>query len=447
MNDFDIIVCGGGTAGSVAAIRAARLGLKVALIERQSQLGGSSTLSLVTPTMANVACNTELVGGIHRELHSILQREGYGEVRGFDPIWAAMMLERMADEHGVRIFYHCEILAVRSKGNKIEALEVAALGKKFDLSASYFIDATGDALVAMMAGETTMEGRDASGYHQPLSLRFMATNVDIARVKQFVAEKAPTGMQCIHSSIITPGTVAKNVELTTLSIHLKWLEEEGAKLEYLKPWKNQLMFSFYTIPGRSDVVCFNAPRVICEDPSDSRKLSLSYIDGRKQIVQYWRFFKENVPGFENSYIDYIAPLIGIRECRRIVGKSILTESDVRDFAHFEDGICLCNCPIDVHHISERGTTLWYLPDNKWYEIPYTTLLPKNTFNLIVAGRCISTDFIAHSSYRIIPICRCLGEAAAYACNMALKHNEALDNISGRELREKLIGDEVIFLPN
>ena len=382
MKKFDIIVCGGGTAGSAAAIRAARLGLKVVLIERQSQLGGSSTLSMVTPVMANAACGIELVGGIHQELHKILQKEGYGELRGFDPVWAAMMLERMADEQGVEIYYHSEITGVRIDGGKIEAVDVAALGRKFSLSAEYFIDATGDALIAVMADETTVKGRRITGEHQPLSLRFMMANVDIDRVKQFVSENAPAEMKCIH-----PCVISQKVQGATLSIHLKWLEEKAAASEYLKLWKNQLMFSFYTIPGRADVVCFNAPRVLCADPSDPQELSSSYIDGRKQILQYWRFFKENVPGFEKSNIDYIAPLIGIRECRRIVGKSVLTESDVRNFSHFEDGICLCNYPIDIHHTSERGATLWYLPDDKWYEIPYPALLSGGIPNLIVAGRC------------------------------------------------------------
>jgi len=439
--DFDVIVCGGGTAGSVAAIRAARLGLRTAIVERQSQLGGSATAGLVTPVMANSASGVELVAGIHRELHNELSRLGYAELRGFDPVWAAMVLEKFAVDAGAQIIYHCELIGAKVEADRLVAVRAAALGRQFELSASYFVDATGDALLAMMAGEPTREGAESGGKHQPTSLRFVLANVDVERVIKFVADHTPPGERCIWPCKDAPS------DEWTLSIHPKWLEQEAAQSDDFQQWKDHLVFSFYTIPGRPETACFNSPRILCKDASDPKELSRSYTDGRQQIQSYWRFFKDRVPGFEKSYIAFVAPLMGIRECRRIVGNFILTEEHVRHFEHFEDSISACSYAIDIHHTQNGGATLWYLPDDKWYEIPYRALLPLKCTNLIVAGRCISSDFVAHSSYRVIPSCRGLGEAAAYACAAAVNNKCRLNQIDAVQLKQQLCRDEIMMLPH
>ncbi len=438
-NEFDVIVCGGGTAGSAAAIRAARLGLRTVLIERQSQLGGTSTLGLVTPVMPNEARGRELVAGIHRELHDRLTRERFGETRGFDPILATCVLETMALEAGVTLFYHTELIDARLGKDRLEQIELFACGKQFTLSAPFFIDATGDALLTSMCGLPVREGREETGEHQPLSYRFILSGVDIPKAKDYIAQNTPAGQQCIWPCENTP-------DGQTLSIHPDWLEPQAGQTNELGPWKNQLMFSFYTLPGRPTDVCFNAPRVICDNSLDPICLSHAYIDGRKQILGYWTFFKNHVPGFERSYISYIAPLIGIRECRRIVGDFILTEQHIRQFARFDDAVCLCNYPIDIHHNHDGGATLWYLPKDQWYEIPYRAMLPQKIKNLIVAGRCISTDFVAHSSYRIIPVCRGLGEAAAMACSLGKSAHSQLAEVSGRELKRQLVEQDIMVIP-
>jgi hypothetical protein len=390
--------------------------------------------------MPNEACGRELVAGIHRELHDRLTQEGTGEARGFDPVRAAFILEEMAAQAGVTFFYHTELIGVQLQHDRLNCVELCSCGKRFTLSASCFIDATGDALLASMCGQPVREGREGSGEHQPLSLRFLLAGVNIEKAKDFITRNTPAGKQGIWPCESVPGS-------QTLSIHPDWLEGRAGETDDLAPWKKQLMFSFYTIPGRLDVVCFNAPRVLCEDSLDPVRLSEAYIDGRKQIHHYWKYFTENVPGFEKSYISYVAPLIGIRECRRIVGDFILTEQHIRQFARFDDAVCLCNYAIDIHHNRDGGATLWYLPKDRWYEIPYRALLPKTVENIIVAGRCISTDFVAHSSYRIIPICRGLGEAAALACFLAGKKRVRLPGIPGAELKGQLIDHGILIEPN
>ena len=434
--EFDVLVCGGGTAGSVAAIRAARLGMKTALVERQSQLGGSSTLALVSPMMSNECCGSDLVGGINEEVQTRLVAEGHADGRGFDPVWAAIELERMGCEAGVTLFYHCEIIGVEQSAGRITAIEVASLGRRFTLSSQYYIDATGDAVVAMMAGEPTWQGREPSGDSQALSLRFILADVDVQRVMEFISQNEPAGTRSVWPC-------SREADTTALSVNMKWLHGQAFEQGYLKEWQSHAFFHFYTIPGKPTLVSFNAPRIIGCDASTPAGLSHAYVDGRKQIVEYWRFFRDHVPGFEKSLIEWIAPLMGIRECRRLKGDFVLTEQHVRESSHFADGVCCCNYAIDIHDNKSGATDLWWPPPDRWYEIPYRSLLPISTDNLIVVGRCISSDFVAQSSYRIIPICRGLGEAAAYACSEATRGECDLKSVDGGILKRTLIENKVM----
>ena len=228
--DFDVIVCGGGTAGSVAAIRAARLGLRTAVVERQSQLGGSSIAAMVTPQMANRCCGKDLVGGINRELQTSLANIGYGQGRGFDPVWKNILLEQMACREGVIIFYHSELIDVKKDENRLTEIELASLGKRIKLRASYFVDATGDALLSMLAGEPTKEGHETNGDHQPMSLRFMLGNVDVEKALEFVKNEEPEDVRSIWPCSDDP-------DGWPISVNLKWLHSLAKKSGYLKKWE------------------------------------------------------------------------------------------------------------------------------------------------------------------------------------------------------------------
>ena len=438
-SSFDIIVCGGGTAGSVAAIRAARLGLRTAIVERQSQLGGSSTAGLVTPQMANRCAGKDLVGGIARELRESLSALGYGQGRGFDPVWTAILLEEFARRDQVALFYHCELIGVARDDKRLTGVELAGLGKRIELQSSYFVDATGDAILSMLAGEPTEQGRQGNREHQPMTLRFVLGNVDVEQALAFVRKQEPEGVRSIWPC-------SDQAQGGPVSVNLKWLQAAAVQWGQLKRWEDQLYFHFYTVPGKPDWAAFNAPRIIQYDPADPASLAEAYADGRSQIVQYWRFFREHVPGFANCYIAQIAPMMGIRECRRIKGKFVLEERHVRSLSRFDDAVCLCNYPIDIHSNRDASTEIWRLPADSWYEIPYRAMLPARTENLIVAGRCISTDFSTHSSYRIMNCCQALGEAAAYACQAANSQNKTLPAIDGAALNKRLIQDEVLLRP-
>ena len=127
--------------------------------------------------------------------------------------------------------------------------------------------------------------------------------------------------------------------------------------------------------------------------------------------------------------------IGVRESRMIVGDYVLTERDCRACTKFEDAIAACNYDIDIHNPEGSGTSHYYFPEGEYYTIPYRSLIPKTVNNMLVAGRCISSDHGAQASYRIMPTVCCIGEAAGCAIALAVK-----DNISVRDINVKKLQD-------
>jgi hypothetical protein len=147
--------------------------------------------------------------------------------------------------------------------------------------------------------------------------------------------------------------------------------------------------------------------------------------------------KKHADGLENSYLMMTASEIGVRESRMIVGDYVLTEQDCRDFKIFDDAIAACNYDIDIHNPEGTGTSHYYFPPGKYYTIPYRSLIPQGVNNMLVAGRCISSDHGAQASYRIMPVVCCIGEAAGVAIALAKKYNCEVRNVPVDELQSVL----------
>ena len=447
---WDVLVAGGGTAGAVAGIAAARAGARVLVVEAQGSLGGTGTNAWVTPLMRNVSAGENLNRGLTDEIKARLHARGDGATSAdgndnwFNPEGLKFVLEELLLEAGGEVLYHTNVVApllAEGSGGGAESKQLAALvvhnkGGLQALRASVFIDATGDADVAAGAGVPFHAG-DEDGLHQAMSLRFTLAGVEMARLSAFLQEmgqwhESPEFMQFWmvwgRGSSLEP-LFRRAVEDGTL------LERDG---DY---------FQAFSVPGRPGELSFNCPRIRPDlnDGADPWQLSAAQTDGRQAIERLTRFCRRFLPGCEGAFIGVVAPMVGIRETRRIVGDYTLTVEDILDCAKFADSICKNHYPVDIHSVKggakllhERDGTAPYFARDAYHDIPYRCLLPQGVGNLLVPGRAASSTFEAQSSIRVQQNCHSMGEAAGIAAAWAAaRHSGDVRAVDVGELRAEL----------
>lgn len=405
---YDIIVCGGGFAGTAAAIAAARMGKNVLLVEKYNCLGGAAVFDLVNPFMRYMKYTgsgcTPLSAGIFTEIREKLEETG-GFRNGYtiDEECLKIVLNRMCTDSGVKLLFGTNIISVKLEGRRIVSAEAFSMGKSYTLEADVFIDATGDANIAYMAGFPFRLGREPDNLCQPMTLCFRLGGVNMEKF----SEERP-------------------------SINPLYTEYQQKGL-IRNPRENVLIFH----TCHEGILHFNTTRVCGLDPTDPFDVTKAEIDAREQVFEMISFLKENFSAFRGAYLLSTGMQIGARESRMIKGLYTLTEKDLIDNTKFEDGIAACNYDIDIHSPDGSGTYIYRYPADNYYTVPYRCLVPENSANLLVAGRCISATHEAQSSFRIMPTCASIGEAAGVAASMCCDTGYAPGEIKISELRDIL----------
>ncbi len=427
--DFDVIVAGGGTAGVFAAIASARQGAMTLLFEAQSFLGGTQTASLVQPNMALGLSDNEYAGSINAELITRLQNCGVGQGYWFDPEQLKILLEDMCIESGCRLLYNTQVIRAEVDRQCIRKICVNTTTGVQEFSAQVFIDATGNGDLAFMAGAQYRLGNQ--GKCQPVSLRFEMGNIDIAAFSRYLQEKGQT-TYLGEEAFETACTADRPWPLSSLFA-------QGLALGQLTK-QDCAYFQAFSIPGRKGVLSFNCPEVgVLDDVLDPWDQTEAYIKGRQGIRRLVNFMKSTFPGFQDAYLGAVAPLLGIRDSRSIVGRETLTINDIVTYRKFSDGIMGCNYYVDVHGMPEEDIQFTKerredVPkDKRYYTIPFGSLVPKGLDNLLVAGRCISADFWATAAVRIQLVCRGVGEAAGIAAALAVKQRAMVTQLDSQEV--------------
>lgn len=414
---FDTAVIGGGFSGFAAAISAAREGLKVILIEKGNCMGGAASNCLVQPFMPYVAdINGEAVllsRGIFEEITDNFKKM-YSDIDGveitekslflFNEEYMKVIFNRMAEEAGVTLLYHSYIIGAEMENGRVKSVKCSSTSGCFDIEADYFIDATGDANLAYICGYPFRLGRDSDNLCQPMTLCFRIANVD--------------------------NDVCKNIPRDQINELYKRLQKDG---KITNPRENVLIFPTLT----DGVLHFNTTRIVKLNPTEPFDLTKAEIIARKQVMEIYLMLKRNIPGFENCKLIMTAPEIGIRESRMIVGEYTLTGEIMKTCKIFDDAIALGNYGIDIHSPDGTGTSYYFFKTGEYYTIPYRCLIPKNSENLLVAGRCISVDHEAQASMRIMPIVCTVGEAAGTAAAIAFKSGKNVRDIDITLLRKTL----------
>ena len=407
MKKYDLAVIGGGFAGVAAALAAARAGAKVLIVEKSNCLGGAAVNCLVNPFMPYwtemEGKRVDLSAGIFKEIHDRLEHHNAMNKESFLEEKLKYILNEMVAEANIDLLFHAYIFKVEKCDEHIASIVVATKSGEMQVEANYFIDATGDAQLAYLAGCPTVLGRESDHLCQPMTLCFRLGNVDVEKFYE-----SRERLKIAHAQSLAAG-------------------------ELINPRENILVFK----TPIHNVLHFNTTRVVRKNPTSPEEVTEAEVLARRQVYEIYEFMKKHADGLENSFLMMTAAEIGVRESRMIVGDYVLTEQDCRNCVKFDDGIAACNYDIDIHNPEGTGTSHYYFPAGEYYTIPYRSLIPKSAENLLVAGRCISSDHGAQASYRIMPVVCCIGEAAGSAVGLAVKQNCTVREVDVKELQNEL----------
>ena len=404
---FDVVVIGGGVSGVGAAIEAARQGAKVAIIEKTQALGGMMTSGHVSPPLGQFVENTmadellKLVGCV------------YDSGQSHDIEYLKIIIARLMEENGITVFLGCSIADVMKADNKISDVIITTQFGLRSVGGKVFIDATGDGVLSYLSGEKIEYGRE-DGLVQPMSIMFTIENVDPSQK-----------LLCFHEEMDTPLQKGNYLALC----------ERASETGELPSTVN-IVRLYRGVQETERMV--NATQVNGLNPLEPAQLGEAYLTLRKQMLQIVDFLKNNVEGFENIRIKHSTEGVGIRESRRVVCEYVLHSEELLNGKKHEDVIVhnaeFC---LDIHNPSgagqseQKGRPRICQP----YDIPYRAILPLQTDNLLVAGRCISGTHRAHSSYRVMNICVNVGQAAGVAAALSVQ-----ENVIPRRLDHKKIQD-------
>ncbi|MDY3928313.1 MAG: FAD-dependent oxidoreductase [Clostridia bacterium] len=407
-NKYDLIVAGSGLSGVAAALSAAREGLSVLIFDKSNCAGGAAVNCLVNPFMPywTKENNTKkyLSAGIFKTIVENLKKTNVmSDDQNFNEEYLKLILNRMLIEAGVDILFHSYLIDAETENELVKSVTVANKSGKQVYYADYFVDATGDGDLSVLCGCPYHLGREKDNLCQPMTLCFRLVNVDLD-----LYSKEKPKIQALYKEYKEQGKI-KNIREDVLSFRL-------------------------TV---DNVLHFNSTRIVKLNPTDAIDITHAEIEAREQVFELYDFLRKNFESCKNSEIIMTAPEIGVRESRMIEGEYILTKVDLIECKKFEDSIAAANYDIDIHNPEGSGTSHHYFKPGEYYTIPYRCLTPKRTKNLLVAGRCISSTHEAQASYRVMPICCCLGEAAGMAAAQAFKEHTDVKSINIKILQKNL----------
>ncbi len=438
----DVLVVGGGPAGIIAARAAAGEGLKVALIENRSFLGGNMTIGLPILGFLGQKKN-QIIKGLPQEfIDRLAKRDAASEHRPCPLHMSITLVEpeavkevafEMLVENGVDVLLYTLCTDVIMKENRLEGVIIESKAGREVILAKAIIDCTGDADVAFRSGVPCEQG-DEEGGVQPPTLMFSLGNVDTDKLRLSIAEDPLT----YSTDFIPADYFSQNRQFIVVGLRelVKKAHEDGLLL----PTDRTIVITGL----RKGEAWINMTRVNGVDGTDPASLTQGEFIAMRQISVIYKYLLNYVPGFENSYLLRKAPFLGIRETRRIVGKYIMTRDDILSCRKFDDAVAVASYPLDIHHPKGGDCTLEWSGD--CYDIPYRSLVPLKVENLLVAGRSISTTHEAMSAIRVMAPCMAMGEAAGRAAKIAVLEGVAPSKIDVEKLRRQLLSNGAYLRP-
>jgi FAD dependent oxidoreductase len=392
----DVVIAGGGTAGHIAAIQAARGGVCTAVIEAGTMLGGTMTSGGVYMPNHFYSTKGPVVLGIAWEIYKkTIEIEGlpipdYRNRRPVEnpgyysyiniPIYASVA-EAEAIDAGVILHYHEFIAEVKAVGN---FWEITSLGRgiKRITRAREIIDCTGDSDVVRCLGLDVLH----NDVRQPGAYQYKIEGIDYEQIWDGEA-------QILYDEAMQNGTLKKG------------------DFAYLR----SLPFKYYLNHGGH-----NATHVYDADTSDADGQTRANIQGRERMLRMYQFIKSTIPGCERAVLKTMYPHALARETYRTRGEYIVTSQDFLQAVDFEDKVCNAFNYIDMHN-EERGCDVQFLESREMLpKVPFRALIPKDSSRITVAGRIVSADRVATAGIRAQCTCMAMGQAMGAAAVLAIK---------------------------
>jgi len=435
-DSYGVIVVGGGPAGVAAAIAAARLGRRVLLVEQLGALGGTGTNGLVNAFNPFSDGERTLVRGIGLEILQRAYERGYLSPRVTPETWEKgymqwipfygeglkLLLDEMVLEAGVDLHFFTTMVDVIAEDGRPAGLVLLSHEGLFAVHGSYFVDCSGDADLTARAGYPCELG-DEQGRTMPPTLCSYVANVDYHAYDAF--KSSPAWEQTLQRAL-----------------------DEGA----FTVWDPHVPGIFFC---GEDHGMLNAGHVFGVVGLDSADLTQGMVRGRQLAQEFLAFYRKYVPGCQRMVHAGTAPMLGIRASRRVVGEYVLNHEDFTARRSFADEIGRYNNPIDIHIMSpdreayqayhETYTQSYKLPPGESYGIPYRSLVPRGAPNLLVAGRCFSTDRLMQGSTRVMPCCFVTGQAAGAAAALCCRDGVTAQALS-TDLLRSVLREQNAYIP-
>ena len=435
--ECDVLVCGGGVSGFAAAVSAARCGAKTMLIESGGFLGGTATKGLVAPFMTcyDAEGKERIIKGLYSELEKRLlekngavapekcsggdsysgyRTKGHIGVMPFDTETIKIIFEQMCLEAGVELLYHTNLLGCEREEKNISKVYAADNNDIISISAKMFIDTTGAATLAYKAGAQTMRGNN-DGMLQTSSMFFVISGVNKQVLDEYMNKNEDMRARYFMDAI-----------------------EQGKK-DGTFPCGTRKLSIFENPNGTFTVNMAQIDEQINE--LDNEEITKGEISQRLQIRKIVEFMRKNIPGLENAELFATASDLGIRESRRIVGKTLFCLEDIQQAKKFDDRIAVCANSIDMH---QKDRVSYTAHTGKNYYIPLSCLISNSVENLLTAGKSLSADKYAFAAVRVMPPCIAMGEAAGITAALAAQKSVAAGDVPHEEVQKILI-DNGAFL--
>ncbi len=416
---YDVVVCGGGPAGLVAAVAAARNGAKTLLVERYGFVGGMSTSALVTPISEFRHFGKQHIGGIPFELlekAAALDGANIALESGNFPVNDEILklaAQRLLLESGVTLLYHSWLSDCVVEGERLTHVILQNKAGRVAYEAKVFVDCTGDADLVRAAGFPTVKGEVL----QPATLWFQLGGVDTDALAHLFGD-AVDGMLPVSAAIRG---------------RLLELNEQGEIPIFGGPWISRFF--------HDGMVSINLLRE-ATDASDPERFTRTECSLRENLHLVIGVLRREFPEFRDCWLAKSGIQTGVRESYHIVGLYQLQRDDILVPKAFPDTIAKGAHVIDIHSSDSNEQDGLVVPRQE-YNVPFRCLVPRGSVNLVTAGRCLSADGPGFGSVRVMATCMAMGQGAGTAAALCASHGYSMSAMDFRHLRETLVSQGAV----